>query len=66
MTIRPFGSYRDQEIGEVVIASEAGAVATIIGWGAVLRDLVVPGRSGPQRVVLGLETLDDYVRHSPN
>lgn len=66
MTIRPFGRYRGQTVGEVVIASEAGAVATIIGWGAILRDLVVPGRSGPQRVVLGLETLDDYVRHSPN
>ncbi len=66
MTIRPFGLYRGQDIGEVVIASEAGAVATIISWGAVLRDLVVPGRTGPQRVVLGLDTLDQYVRHSPN
>lgn len=66
MTVRPFGSYRGQDIGEVVIASQGGAVATIIGWGAVLRDLVVPGPSGPQRVVLGLETLDEYVRHSPN
>ena len=66
MTIRPLGIYRGQEIGEVVIASQAGAVATIMSWGAVLRDLVVPGRSGPQRVVLGLDTLDDYVRYSPN
>lgn len=66
MTIRPYGRYRDQDVGEVTIASEAGAVATIIGWGAVLRDLVVPGRSGPQRVVLGLQTLDDYVRCSAN
>lgn len=66
MTIRPFGQYRGQEVGEVVIASQAGAVATIVSWGAVLRDLVVPGRTGPQRVVLGLDTLDDYVRYSPN
>lgn len=66
MTIRPFGHYRGQEVGEVVIASQAGAAATVMSWGAVLRDLVVPGRSGPQRVVLGLDTLDDYVRYSPN
>jgi aldose 1-epimerase len=31
----------------------------------VLRDLIVQGPAGPQRVVLGLDTLDDYVQHSP-
>ena len=39
----------------------------MIGWGAVLRDLVVPKPGGgEQRVVLGLETLEDYRAHSPH
>ena len=63
--IRSFGRLDGTEIDEVTLATEAGAEARIITWSGVLRDLVVPGPDGPQRVVLGLETLDDYVSHSP-
>ena len=51
---------------EVEIASQAGAHAKILSWGAVLRDLVVPTSSGPQRVTLGLNSIEDYVAHSPS
>ncbi len=34
-------------------------------WGAVLRDLVVPLGQGKQRVTLGLNSIEDYVAHSP-
>ena len=64
-SVRSFGRLDGTEIQEIALATEAGAEARIITWGGVLRDLVVPGPNGPQRVVLGLETLDDYVRHSP-
>jgi len=63
--LRPFGTHRGVEVFEVTLASEAGAEARIITWGAVLRDLVVPGPNGPQRVLLGLNSLEDYVAHSP-
>ena len=51
---------------EVTIASQAGASAKILTYGAVVRDLVVPASNGLQRVVLGLNTLDDYLNHSPS
>ena len=31
-----------------------------------MRDLVVPASNGLQRVVLGLNTLDDYLNYSPS
>ncbi len=65
MTSRVFGRLDGTDIPEVTLATEAGMEARIIGWGAVLRDLVVPEAGGRQRVVLGLDSLEDYVRHSP-
>jgi aldose 1-epimerase len=65
MSVRSFGRTDEAEILEIAIASDGGAEARIITWGAALRDLVVQGPAGPQRVVLGLDTLDHYVRHSP-
>lgn len=54
-------------IHEVTLRSAAGAQATIMEWGAVLRDLVVPRPGGgSQRVVLGFGNLADYVAHSPH
>ncbi len=61
----PFGTFDGEDVVEIVLASET-ACAKVITWGAVIRDLVVTDREGqPRRVVLGLETLDDYVAHSP-
>jgi aldose 1-epimerase len=67
MTVRVFGETDGQRVEEVTIRSAAGAEAKILTWGAVVRDLVVPlGGGGRQRVVLGLNTLDDYLAHSPH
>ncbi|MDQ0469682.1 aldose epimerase family protein [Labrys wisconsinensis] len=66
MTNRLFGSYDGVDILEVTIRSEAGAEAKIITWGAAVRDLVVPGKAGPQRVVLGFDEFDHYRYHSPH
>ena len=65
MTVRSFGRLGETEIVEVTLATDAGAEARIITWGAVLRDLLVPCGGRPQRVVLGLETLEHYIAHSP-
>jgi aldose 1-epimerase len=53
-------------IREVVLRSHAGASATIMEWGAVVRDLTVPVGAHMQRVVLGFDTLDHYLKHSPH
>lgn len=65
MSLERFGRIGDSEVLELTIRSEAGAEARILTYGALIRDLVVPSPRGPQRVVLGLETIEDYVAHSP-
>jgi len=66
MFATPFGQIDGAPVLELEIASKAGARAKILTYGAVLRDLVVPGPAGPQRVVLGLNSIEDYVKHSPS
>lgn len=67
MITRPFGMIGEDAISEIELGNAAGATASIITYGAVLRDLVVPKPGGgTQRVVLGLETLEDYLNHSPH
>jgi aldose 1-epimerase len=66
MTIHIFGEADGAPVVEVTIGSQAGAVAKILSWGAVLRDLVVPTPGGRQRVVLGLNSMADYLAHSPS
>ena len=61
MTRAPFGTLGGEGVEEVTLSSAAGAEAKIITFGAIVRDLVVPSRKGPQRVVLGLERVEDYV-----
>lgn len=66
MSVRAFGDVDGQPVFEITIRSRAGAEAKVVTFGALLRDFVVPSASGPQRVVLGLDTLEDYRKHSPS
>src|SRR6202046_1097171 len=66
MSARSFGEIDGTPVFEVTIASKAGAQAKILSWGAGLRDLVVPTASGPQHVTLGLNSIEDYLAHSPS
>lgn len=66
MSAHVFGELGESPVFEVTIASKAGARAKILTWGAVLRDLIVPAAGGEQRVTLGLNTIEDYVAHSPS
>jgi aldose 1-epimerase len=66
MSVHLFGEIDGALVTETKIASKAGAQAKILSWGAVLRDLVVPTANGPQRVTLGLNTIEDYLAHSPS
>ena len=66
MSARSFGGIGGSPVFEVTIASTAGASAKILTYGAVVRDLVVPASNGLQRVVLGLNTIEDYLAYSPS
>jgi aldose 1-epimerase len=37
----------------------------VLTWGAVMRDVIVPTARDSQHVVLGLNSIEDYVAHSP-
>ncbi len=66
MQVRSFGDADGVDIKEITLRSASGATASVITWGAVLRDLVVPSAAGPQRVVLGLNSIEDYRAYSPH
>ena len=53
-------------VREATLRSKAGATATIMEWGAVVRDMTVPVAGEMQRVVLGFDALEDYLKHSPH
>jgi len=59
-----FGRFGQLDVFEVVIRSDAGAEATVISYGAGIRDLRIPTQQGLRRVLLGFNTLDDYVDNS--
>src|SRR5688500_1137415 len=61
MQKRVFGQVDGVDIHEVTLRSETGAEAKIITWGAVVRDLLVPTSRGQQRVVVGFDTIEDYL-----
>jgi aldose 1-epimerase len=64
---RTFGTMPDGTVVNEMTLRADGIEARVITWGAVLRDLVVRDRRGvPRHVVLGLNTIEDYLRHSRN
>jgi aldose 1-epimerase len=65
MTIGQFGSLDGQDVLEITLTGPDGVEMRVLTWGAVVRDLVVPIARGPQRVLLGLNSIEDYVAHSP-
>jgi len=66
MAVRRFGEVGGRSVEEVSLETPQGLCARVITWGAAVRDLVVPGPGGPEPVVLGLSTLEDYIGYSPH
>jgi aldose 1-epimerase len=65
MTVERFGSVEGQDVLQVTLTGPEGMEMKVLTWGAVVRDLTVPSAGGPQRVVLGLNSVEDYIAHSP-
>lgn len=67
MTRRPFGILPDGSTVDEVTLRAPGIEARVITWGAVLRDLVVlKAPQPPRHVVLGLNSIEDYLTYSRN
>ncbi|MBB4266381.1 aldose epimerase family protein [Roseospira visakhapatnamensis] len=61
MTVRETGAPDGVPVREVRLTTPAGATASILNWGATVRDLTVPLRAGgTRRVVLGYEDPNAY------
>jgi len=65
MTIERFGSVEGRDVLQVSLTGPDGTEMKVLTWGAVVRDLIVPSAGGPRRVVLGLNSVEDYIVHSP-
>lgn len=63
--IERFGFVDGREVLEVALSDTIGLEMRVLTWGAVVRDLIVPSVRGPQRVVLGLNSIEDYLACSP-
>jgi aldose 1-epimerase len=61
MSISEFGRFGDQTVQEIKLRGADGTEASVITYGAILRDLVVPMGSAKRRVVLGYRSLQGYV-----
>jgi aldose 1-epimerase len=61
-----FGTFEGKPVFQATIRSPAGAIAKVLSWGAVIRDLQIPIKDGSlQSVVLGFDTFDPYPALSP-
>ncbi len=58
---QPFGALASGEKVHEILLRAPGIEAKVLTYGAILRDLRIEGRS----VVLGLNSVEDYERHSP-
>lgn len=65
MAIERFGSVDGADVLQVTLKGPDGVELRVLTWGAVMRDLVVPSARGPQHVLLGLNSIEDYIAHSP-
>lgn len=61
-----FGELADgTAVDAVTLANGHGMKLRVLAWGAVLQQLVVPGKDGPADVVLGYDTMKGYLE-APN
>jgi aldose 1-epimerase len=60
-----FGTLPDgRAVEAVVLSNDHGMELRVLSWGAILQELVVPGKAGPADVVLGYASIDGYLAKS--
>src|SRR6185312_12729374 len=67
VAVKSFGSVNGKRVDQFTLTSTTGVEVDILNWGVVVRDWRVPVKTGGKRsVVLGLNSIEDYVQHSPH
>ena len=61
-----FGEHEGARVDQFRLTSDEGVAVDIIGYGVAVRDWRVPVAGGMRSVVLGFETLEPYLKHSPH
>ena len=62
----PFGSVGGKPVEAYTLNNGTGVSATILTYGGIVQKLVAPDKQGqPADVVLGFDTVDEYVKSSP-
>ena len=61
-----FGTLADgRSVTAATLTNKAGASMTVLDYGATVQSLCIPGRDGsPVDVVLGYDTVEEYVQHT--
>lgn len=61
-----FGRMDDREVIQFSFTTDKGMTMKCINYGCIITDMIVPDRNGKMgNIVLGFDTLEDYVKHSP-
>ncbi|MEO5805416.1 aldose epimerase family protein [Devosia sp.] len=66
ISVSTFGQHKGKQVQQFKLVSTTGVEVDIIGLGVAVRDWRVPVKGGLRSVVLGFDTLEDYVQHSPH
>lgn len=61
----PFGKFWNADVNCHTLTSPGGVRVKILDYGAIIQTLEVPGRGGKADVVLGFDTLYDYLKGHP-
>lgn len=65
-TKKRFGWIADQEVTEYQLTTTQGAVFKCLNYGAIVSGIEVPDKNGNcENVVLGFDTLEEYIEDSP-
>ena len=60
--VQPFGEVAGKTVNKYTITEQSGIQVSIINYGAIITELIVPDKKGaPVDVVLGFSTLDGYL-----
>ena len=59
------GTFGGKSVEETVLKSTTGVEVALINWGVIVRDWRVPIKGKPRSVVLGFDTFEPYLEHSP-
>ncbi len=58
---RPFGTTKAGEnVTEYIISNPGGLAVSVLNYGGIIKNIIVPAKAGPLDVVLGHDTMQEY------